>query len=512
MGQGIIEPRQAVVPGTIQLYDNEEESGTIATTVHLKHAPDGKTVLAPQPSDSPNDPLNWSTWRKDFVLFILLVSVICSGIHGPMVAPITLTLAATYNRSINDVAQLSSYMLLVIAGMAYVYSAVSRVYGKRPVFVFSLVLLVVSDAWASVAKDYGSMMGARCLSGAGQSAFEAISLSVIPDLYFVHQRNRRVAAFILLFQTGVYLGVPLSTAVYVSSGDWRREFWALAITEGIMLILFFLFFTETAYKRYHVDPLAHQSESFVLEHLNDLDPTKDAEKAGGNGESDTQVERINTAAQEKPNTFLQNLKLYNGRFSHNNVFLLFYRALALTFHPTIFWCGSAGLLMAWPVGVSFTIDSFMTIPPYNFSATGVANMYIGPWVASIIALVAGDLFFNPLTRWLTRRNKNVYEPEFRLYQVVPGIICAIIGFVGWGWAEQNSLPWGALLVFFSFMLAGAVLVNNGVISYIIDAHRDWAVESQVILFVFKNFFPFGYIFLANSLLIVEWDISLCLGG
>src|SRR5271154_1440742 len=134
MGLGVLEPRQSVVPGTIQLFDNEVH---IDHTAHLKHAPDGKTVLAPQPSDSPNDPLNWPTWRKDFVLFILLVSVICSGIHGPMVAPITLTLAATYNRTINDVAQLSSYMLLVIAGMAYVYSAISRVYGKRPVFVFS---------------------------------------------------------------------------------------------------------------------------------------------------------------------------------------------------------------------------------------------------------------------------------------------------------------------------------------------------------------------------------------
>jgi hypothetical protein len=64
-------------------------------------------------------------------------------------------------------------------------------------------------------------------------------------------------------------------------------------------------------------------------------------------------------------------------------------------------------------------------------------------------------------------------------------MCAIIGFVGWGWSEQNQLPWGALAVFFSFQLAGAVLVNNGVISYLIDAHREWAVETQVILFGFK---------------------------
>jgi len=397
-----------------------------------------------------------------------------------MVAPITLTLVDEFGRDVNDVAQLSSYMLLVIAGVAYLDSAIVNVYGKRAVFVVSLIILVVADAWASVAKGYGSMMGARCLSGAGQAAFEAISLSVIPDIYFVHQRNRRVALFLFIFNTGVYMGVPIATQVYLSSGDWRREFWALAVTEGITLVLFFLFFTETAYKRQHVDPLAHQSESFVLEHINE--PSGQEKHVGT---TDGSVERVNTAAQEQPYTFTQKLNLYQGRFSRNNVVTLLYRTIALTFHPTIFWCGSAGLLMGWPVGVSFTIDAFMTLPPYNFGATGVANFYIGPWFAANLALLVGDVFFNPLTRWVTRRNHNIYEPEFRLFQVIPGVICAIIGFAGWGIAEQKQLPWGALLVFFSFQLAGAVLINNGVIAYVIDAHREWAVESQVILFGFK---------------------------
>ena len=65
----------------------------------------------------------------------------------------------------------------------------------------------------------------------------------------------------------------------------------------------------------------------------------------------------------------------------------------------------------------------MTIPPYDFGATGLANVYIGPWVTSVVALLAGDLVFNPLTRWMTCHNENIYEPEFRLFQVIPGIIC-----------------------------------------------------------------------------------------
>lgn len=37
----------------------------------LKTTEDGKTILIPQPSNSPNDPLNWSKWRKHVILIIM---------------------------------------------------------------------------------------------------------------------------------------------------------------------------------------------------------------------------------------------------------------------------------------------------------------------------------------------------------------------------------------------------------------------------------------------------------
>lgn len=38
----------------------------------VRHAPDGRTVLIPQPSDSPDDPLNWS-WTKKHAVFLALL-------------------------------------------------------------------------------------------------------------------------------------------------------------------------------------------------------------------------------------------------------------------------------------------------------------------------------------------------------------------------------------------------------------------------------------------------------
>jgi hypothetical protein len=368
-------------------------------------------------------------------------------------------------------------MLLLIACTAYIDAAASHVYGKRFIFIASLAIMMASDAWASKAANYGSLMGARILSGVGQSAFECLTLSVIPDLYYVHQRSLRVALWIFCYHTGVYLGVVIAIQV-IGISSWRMAFAGLAISEGVMLLLTFLFFHEPVYKRFHVDPLANMSEDAVLEKRND--PTFHEEIPDPEN-----LPQSNTAAGEPPKTFLQNLRLFNGRMSTNNFFQLLYRSIVLTAHTTILWAATAGLLLSWPVGCSFTIDAFMTLPPYNFSSQAVGDMYLAPWLGIIVGLSISDPVFNSLTKSLTKRNNNVYEPEFRLYQTIPGIIFCVIGFVGWGWGEQIGVAWIGLAFFFAFQVGGAVIFNNGVIGYVIDAHRELANESQVILFAIK---------------------------
>ena len=117
-------------------------------------------------------------------------------------------------------------------------------------------------------------------------------------------------------------------------------------------------------------------------------------------------------------------------------------------------------------------------------------MFIAPWLGAGIALLVGatqDLFI----KFLTGRNHNVYEPEFRLCYAIPGTIAFLIGYVGWGWGVSENVAWIGLACFFGITYAGCVLLNMAIVSYIIDAHEAYAVESQVILFASKNIFAFG---------------------
>jgi hypothetical protein len=55
-------------------YNESEGYVTKVDTEHqgnLKTAAGGHTILIPQPSDDPQDPLNWSTVKKHVILFII---------------------------------------------------------------------------------------------------------------------------------------------------------------------------------------------------------------------------------------------------------------------------------------------------------------------------------------------------------------------------------------------------------------------------------------------------------
>lgn len=61
-------------------FAKTEDQGAVVLDVHqlpdetqgdVKIAADGHTILIPQPSSDPNDPLNWSSSKKHIILIIL---------------------------------------------------------------------------------------------------------------------------------------------------------------------------------------------------------------------------------------------------------------------------------------------------------------------------------------------------------------------------------------------------------------------------------------------------------
>ena len=65
------------IVGSIQGYILEEKKLSdqvgLAPNASVKRAPNG-TVLIPQPSEDPEDPLNWSDWKKAGILLVVVAN------------------------------------------------------------------------------------------------------------------------------------------------------------------------------------------------------------------------------------------------------------------------------------------------------------------------------------------------------------------------------------------------------------------------------------------------------
>ena len=62
---------------------------------NLKTTTDGRTILIPQPSDDPNDPLNWSNVKKHVLLFVIAATSLLPD-YGSATGAVTLLPQSAY--------------------------------------------------------------------------------------------------------------------------------------------------------------------------------------------------------------------------------------------------------------------------------------------------------------------------------------------------------------------------------------------------------------------------------
>ncbi|KAI9821599.1 MAG: hypothetical protein M1832_003273 [Thelocarpon impressellum] len=492
MGLGVLEDRHTEnVPGTSVVL------GPDVASSRLKKDCSGPTdiILVPQPSDDPNDPLNWPIWRRDLIVVILsLVSVMAAAL-SPILAANTLTLSLQFRRDFTAIALLTGYHLcgVGVAGVFFVASA--RVWGRRHLYLLGTVFLIVTSAWAGASRSYESLLAARVFQGIAVAPFEALVNASVGDLYFVHQRGVRMALTNLaLFGSAFFTPIVVGKMTYTIGWPW--SFYFVAIFSALLLPLVVFFVPETAYRRPpHLNTdIAHSDGS----------RSRPQEGAGGlpnGGESlvmaksgaGEEVQDGGGAAIPKVG-FAESLMPFNGRKTDQSFFALLLRPFPLFFQPAVFWaCLIQGTLIGWTVLIGVVLAAIFLGPPLFFNEVETGYMYTGAFVGAVLGFVFSGLFSDWSARFMTRRNGGVYEPEFRIVLVIPQLICGCAGLYGFGITGANVAKYGFIWpdIFFALEVMGMVIGAVASALYIVDAYRDISTEAFTCLLIFKNIFSFG---------------------
>ncbi|KAJ4110285.1 hypothetical protein NW768_012045 [Fusarium equiseti] len=429
-------------------------------------------VLVPTPTNDPNDPLNWSLFRKavNFGLMCALTiamftAVIIQAIFWPQM---TVELGFSFD-------QLNIGLACNVAGLAvgciFVIPFTIK-YGRRSTYIASTAVMAAISWWSARMQTLPELYITNLLYGLACATNETIAQLTIADLFFVHQRGSANGLYIISIVLGNTI-VPTIAGVQAEGQGWRWSYYTLGIVLTLMTVILIFGFEETSYT-----PLALGQHRSLKESQADHEKSS---KEKSIAPADVQISRFSDlekapqqdgAPPPPPNTYRQQMRLVSVAPSLSLIqgFLSPWR-MALTVH-VLFAAIQSANVTAFLVLISSVNPIVMSAPPYNFGTAGVGLMLVGPFIGNIIGSLYAGFLGDRLVVWLARRNKGIFEPEMRLYILPLPVLSLGAGLILYGVALDKQWHWVFTCIGSSIYAFGMGSVFDVSFTMVIDAYKE----------------------------------------
>lgn len=434
--------------GVLESNASEQPAGT----VFLEDSQDGMhTILVPSPSNSPNDPLNMSRIRKELYFLTLLFGACVTGALGPVLVPAFGIVSQTFQTPLSNVALLNGSLILGLGVSSYFSAIISDLWGRRIIFVLTSILLVVSNIWAAVSQGYESLLAARVFQGLAMGpCFSLAGTSCVNDVFFLHQRGRRVGLWNFAVIVSVNIAPVISGYLIVDMG-WRWAFWFLAVAFAVGLIMVVFFLPETKWDR-------------------------DEVISGGNEKTDEKVAVETTPVVESVTPWKISGVQHLQFASAEELLPSLVSPILMLRHPVVIWgCIMWSITFTWVIVLGTVADQIFGAPPYSLDPTQVGLVIgIAPLVGSALGTLISGWISDLAAHYMSAFNGGLYEPEFRLVVIVPSAITMTVGAFGLGDAIDHARPTMVCCVFLALINFGVGAGCTGIVTYTNDVCMDRA--------------------------------------
>ncbi|KAF5510266.1 putative MFS-type transporter [Colletotrichum siamense] len=477
-------PPSGFVPGTVHLVDLD---GTMAS----RHAAGGArdVVLIPTPSNDPDDPLNWSPRRKTLLLSCLCVYCLSIGIASAAIYSILVPISAATNLTLGDLNAGTGYMFLTLGWGCLVWQPLAQKYGKRPVYLLSLLATLLIMVWAPYATTGSQWTANKVLEGFFGAPIESLCEISIADVWFTHERGTYMG-FYALFLFGSNFLAPVIAGFINDSQGWEWVLHWCAIFCGIGFLICFFFMEETNYQRVTV----LNAEIFPG------DGTESSAEKGAKTQSDTdnvapiQPDADETSKTPSPKTFMDKIKMFHKQDMNLQLSLktMAIRPFLFFSFPVIVFSGFMyGAILCYFNVLNGTASLILSSPPYNFRASIVGLSYISCLIGVAIGTLYSGHLGDAFILWKARHNKGVMEPEFRLWLfcalmvVIPGSLLL------WGVGAAHRVHWFGLVFAMGALSGGVTAGSQLAITYCIDSYKELGADAIVTVILIRNTMSFA---------------------
>lgn len=172
---------------------------------------------------------------KLLTAFQKLANLILVAFHAMMttftaasIIPAYQIMAADLGKTVQGISYLTSLQIAILGGAPLFWRPLANRYGRRPIFLLSLVCSLVCNIGCAKSPNYGSMAACRALVAFFISPAAAIGSAVVAECYFRRERARYIGIWIIM----VTLGVPISPFIFgfvALRVSYRWIYWILAI-------------------------------------------------------------------------------------------------------------------------------------------------------------------------------------------------------------------------------------------------------------------------------------------
>ncbi|KAI0477390.1 MFS general substrate transporter [Xylariaceae sp. FL0804] len=413
------------------------EDPAAAAGRHVKLAGDGRTRLIPQPSEDPHDPLNWPQRKKNLLLAIVALTALLPD-YGSGTGAVTLLQQSEVWHLSEDTVNHASVGNVFMLGAGGVFVVIFCAYfGRLPVMVYFLTIALATAAWTAGAASFKSYMAARILNGFFSTVCQVSGLIVIQDIFFFHERTRKINVWASFFVISPYLG-PLLAAFMIATEPWTTPFWVFTAETGLCLALALLLMEETFYDR-RIPP-------------------------GDQPARGTRLQRLAGIAQ------------WRSRHLRNTFGQACMRPLRALVKPTVFLSSLYYLMtFAWVVGINTTLSIFLS-SLYHFGPTQIGYFYFTPVVAVILGETAGHWLHDLLARQYIHSHNGRFEPEARLRAIIISTPFMVVGLVILGQSLENGWHYMVTSVAWGLYVFGIMITTTAVSSYNLDCYPEASGE------------------------------------
>ncbi|EGD97397.1 membrane transporter [Trichophyton tonsurans CBS 112818] len=191
-----------------------------------------KTVLSFQAKD-PENPINWSTNKKLFILFSGIMNVLNSTLGSSLPSGAISYIAREFN--IRSAEQLTLPISLFLLGYVFgpiVCGPLSESYGRKPVVIVGFAAFMLFTLACALSQSWAALLAMRFFVGVSASAPIAVVGGVFADVYDEPRtRGRYMAFFMASTCAGPIVGPPVTG--FISAVNWRWSFWVGLIFAGL---------------------------------------------------------------------------------------------------------------------------------------------------------------------------------------------------------------------------------------------------------------------------------------